>query len=100
MRIFQNLMKNAIESGATWVTTDFNLRDDRLAVTITDNGPGMDEDQVHRAMHGGFTTKEAGTGLGLSICRHLTGVHGGEFSIKSTPGVGTTIRLIFPPAKT
>jgi len=100
MRIFQNLMKNAIESGATWVTTDFNLRDDKLAVTITDNGPGMDEDQVHRAMHGGFTTKEAGTGLGLSICRHLTGVHGGEFSIKSTPGVGTTIRLIFPPAKT
>ena len=98
MRIFQNLMKNSIESGATRVATDFESRDGKLHVTVSDNGPGMDEDRVHRVMHGGFTSKENGTGLGLSICRHLTGSHGGEFSIESTPGTGTTVHLTFPTA--
>jgi signal transduction histidine kinase len=98
MRIFQNLMKNSIESGATRVATDFVVKGGKLVVSVTDNGPGMDEDRVHRAMHGGFTSKENGTGLGLSICRHLTGAHGGTFAIESEPGVGTTIRLTFPSA--
>ena len=98
MRVFQNLMKNSIESGATKVATDFVVKGGKLLVSITDNGPGMDEDRVHRAMHGGFTSKENGTGLGLSICRHLTGAHGGAFAIESKPGVGTTIRLTFPSA--
>ena len=63
---------------------------------VRDNGPGMDDDRIHRVLHGGFTTKENGTGLGLSICRHLTGSHGGTFSIESRPGAGTTVRLTFP----
>ena len=96
MRVFQNLLKNSIESGATRVIVDFSLKAGKAVVKINDNGPGMDEDRVHRAMHGGFTSKENGTGLGLSICRHLTGSHGGEFAIQSEPGVGTTITLTFP----
>ena len=98
MRVFQNLLKNSIESGATRVVADFSAKAGRILVAISDNGPGMDEDRIHRAMHGGFTSKENGTGLGLSICRHLTGAHGGEFSVESAPGVGTTVRLSFPAA--
>jgi signal transduction histidine kinase len=96
MRVFQNLLKNSIESGATRVGVDFTSRAGKTTATITDNGPGMDEDRIHRAMHGGFTSKENGTGLGLSICRHLTASHGGEFAIESEPGVGTTVKLTFP----
>ncbi len=96
MRVFQNVLKNSIEAGATRVTTEFSSKGGKVLVTVTDNGPGMDEDRVHRVMHGGFTSKENGTGLGLSICRHLIGAHGGEFFIESEPGVGTTIRLVFP----
>jgi signal transduction histidine kinase len=96
MRVFQNLLKNSIESGATRVGVDFTSKAGKTTVTITDNGPGMDEDRIHRAMHGGFTSKENGTGLGLSICRHLTASHGGEFAIESEPGVGTTVKLTFP----
>jgi signal transduction histidine kinase len=98
MRVFQNLLKNSIESGATRVVADFSAKAGRIQVAISDNGPGMDEDRIHRAMHGGFTSKENGTGLGLSICRHLTGAHGGEFAVESAPGVGTTVRLSFPAA--
>jgi signal transduction histidine kinase len=78
--------------------TEFALKGDRVNVSVSDNGPGMDEDRIHRVMHGGFTSKENGTGLGLSICRHLTGAHGGEFGIESKAGVGTTVRFSFPEA--
>jgi signal transduction histidine kinase len=98
MRIFQNVLKNAIEAGATRVVTEFALKGSRVDVSVSDNGPGMDQDRIHRVMHGGFTTKETGTGLGLSICRHLTGAHGGEFGIESKAGVGTTVRFSFPAA--
>jgi signal transduction histidine kinase len=98
MRVFQNLLKNSIESGATRVVTEFAVKGGMVQVSVTDNGPGMDEDRIHRVRHGGFTSKENGTGLGLSICRHLIGAHGGEFSIESKPGVGTTIRLGLPAA--
>jgi signal transduction histidine kinase len=96
MRVFQNLLKNSIESGASRVAVEISGADGNNIVAITDNGPGMDEDRIHRAMHGGFTSKENGMGLGLSICRHLTGSHGGAFAIESKPGVGTTVRLSFP----
>jgi signal transduction histidine kinase len=98
MRIFQNVLKNAIEAGATKVSAEFTLKGNRVSVAVTDNGPGMDQDRIHRVMHGGFTSKENGTGLGLSICRHLTGAHGGEFGIESKAGAGTTVRFAFPAA--
>jgi len=98
MRIFQNLLKNAIEAGASKVVVDFSSKGTLYTVTVSDDGPGMDPDRVHRALHGGFTTKENGTGLGLSICRHLTGSHGGQFELESRLGLGTTVRLTFPGA--
>ena len=98
MRIFQNLLKNSIESSAARVAVEFSVKAGSVVVTISDNGPGMDEDRAHRALHGGFTSKETGTGLGLSICRHLTGSHGGTFALESQPGVGTTVTLTFPSA--
>jgi signal transduction histidine kinase len=98
MRVFQNLLKNSIESGATRVMTEFVSKAGKVLISVTDNGPGMDEDRIHRVRHGGFTSKENGTGLGLSICRHLIGAHGGEFAIESKAGVGTTIRLGLPAA--
>lgn len=98
MRIFQNLLKNSLEAGAKRVVADFCESAGKLAVMVADDGPGMDEDRIHLVMHGGFTSKENGTGLGLSICRHLTGAHGGSFSIVSKPGAGTKVYLAFPMA--
>ncbi len=96
MRVFQNLLKNSMESGATRVLVEISNTGGNNVVAVVDNGPGMDEDRIHRAMHGGFTSKENGMGLGLSICRHLTGTHGGAIAVESQPGVGTTVRLSFP----
>lgn len=96
MRIFQNLFKNALEAGAVALTVVFSNEGENFGVTITDNGAGMDEGRVKRAMHGGFSSKANGTGLGLSICRHLVGAHGGAFELKSKVGQGTVVRMVFP----
>lgn len=98
MRILQNLLKNALEAGAKMVTVRFQPRGQHIDVTVADDGAGMEPEQVKRALHGGFSSKASGTGLGLSICRHLAGTHGASFSLESTVGKGTTIRLIFPAA--
>ncbi len=98
MRVFQNLFKNSLEAGATRLAVTFSNRGDLLELSIADNGAGMNAELVKRALHGGFSSKASGTGLGLSICRHLAGTHGADFMLESNPGVGTTVKLVFPAA--
>lgn len=98
MRVFQNLLKNSLEAGATRVTVTFARRDGRIELTMVDNGAGMEPERLKRALHGGFSSKTNGTGLGLSICRHLVGTHGATMSVESAPSRGTTVRLVFPAA--
>ncbi len=100
MRVFQNLFKNGLESGARALTVTFSDEGRGFGVVIADNGPGMDAEQLKRALNGGFSSKATGTGLGLSICRHLVSAHGGSFAMESTVGVGTTVRLKFPKTAT
>ena len=55
-RVLQNLLKNALEAGATTVSIEFSRSEDSYAIVVTDNGAGKDEDTQTRAMRGGFTT--------------------------------------------
>lgn len=96
MRVLQNLLKNSLEAGATSVEVAFSREDDKIAMTVSDNGAGMDAESVSLAVRGGFTSKAGGTGLGLNICRHLVGAHGATFSLESTPGKGTRVKMVFP----
>ncbi len=88
MRIFQNLIKNALEAGAKKVAVTFSRDGDRIGLVLADDGAGMDAERVRRALGGGFTSKESGMGLGLSICRHLLNAHGATFQLESQPGPG------------
>ena len=65
-------------------------------MSFQDDGEGMDEDTTHKAIKGGFTTKQHGTGLGLSICRHLLGAHGGTLTVESVKSEGTQVTVSFP----
>jgi signal transduction histidine kinase len=98
-RVFQNLLKNALEAAATKVTVGFTEVGDQLEICVTDNGAGMDAETARKALKGGFTTKSHGTGLGLGICRHLLGAHGATLILESEPKRGTTMRIVFPLAK-
>lgn len=98
MRVFQNIFKNSLEAGAKQLMVSVVRNGDRIEISVTDNGGGMDAEHVRRALKGGFSNKENGTGLGLSICRHLLGTHGATLALESTPGKGTTVRMVFPAA--
>lgn len=98
-RVFQNLLKNALEAAATKVAVTFTQKSEQLEICVTDNGAGMDSETARKALKGGFTTKTHGTGLGLGICRHLLGAHGASLALESEPKHGTTMRIVFPLAR-
>ncbi len=67
---------------------------------VADTGIGMDAATLSRAAEPFFTTKPVGvgTGLGLSMAKGFAEQSGGELSIESQPGMGTTVRLWLPMA--
>jgi len=64
---------------------------------VADNGKGMSPTVERRIFDPFYTTKEQGTGLGLSITRSITEDLGGRLEVESTPGLGTTMRVVLPP---
>jgi PAS domain S-box-containing protein len=106
-QIVLNLLTNAIKFSRPGGEVDIVLKNDAGAVTITvtDRGIGMDAQEVELAMTrfgqvtGPWVRGESGTGLGLPLAIGLTELHGGTLRIQSIKGVGTTVTVAFPPAR-
>ncbi|MBK4737562.1 histidine kinase famiy protein [Noviherbaspirillum pedocola] len=69
-----------------------------VVICIVDEGEGMLPEVARRATEPFFTTKGPGTGLGLAMVHGFVQQSHGQLEIDSTPGKGTTIRMIFPVA--
>ena len=99
-QIFLNLLTNAADaiedSGDIVIRT--LAEDDMVRISIADTGSGIPADVLSRIRDPFFTTKEVGkgTGLGLSIVDQIVTSHGGELSIESEPGKGTTVTIVLP----
>jgi signal transduction histidine kinase len=81
--------RREVHSGREW-----------LRIEVSDQGMGIPSELLHRVFEPFFTTKAQGTGLGLAVVRRILDEHGGEITVESTPGRGTTfiIRLpLLPP---
>jgi CheY-like chemotaxis protein len=67
-----------------------------VALEVVDSGTGMDEETRRLCLEPFYTTKgERGTGLGLAMVYGMAQRHNAELQIDSTPGIGTTVRLLF-----
>lgn len=65
-------------------------------IEVSDNGAGMSEQTQQRIFDPFFTTKFTGRGLGMSAVLGIIKAHSGALFLDSTPGEGTTIRVVFP----
>jgi signal transduction histidine kinase len=70
----------------------------RVEVFIEDTGIGIPPENLGRIFDLYFTTKEKGSGIGLSMVFRIVQLHDGDIEVQSTPGRGTTFKLIFPQA--
>jgi signal transduction histidine kinase len=80
------------------ITVRTRAEDSDIVFDIEDNGIGMNEKTVKQIFDPFFTTKRAkgGTGLGLAIVYRIVEEHGGQISVKSKQGVGTTFTVRIP----
>jgi PAS domain S-box-containing protein len=101
-RILTNLLSNAVKYSPpdSTVTIALAYEGERVNLRVIDQGMGLPEDDLrqlftvfHRAANVGSIQ---GTGLGLSIVKQAVEVHGGEITVESTVGEGTTFKIRLP----
>lgn len=99
-RVLNNLIKNAVESigknGDIWIETGLTREDHQIEFNIRDTGTGMDAETLERLFEPYYTTKQRGTGLGMTMVKKIIDAHQGIIHIDSTPGKGTTIKILLP----
>ncbi|MFB0515151.1 MAG: PAS domain-containing sensor histidine kinase [Candidatus Neomarinimicrobiota bacterium] len=99
-QVLINLMLNSIEALEDASDGKIELQsrlDDRgrVAITVTDNGPGITDDVREKIFTPFFTTKEEGSGIGLSLSRQIMRLHKGTVSFKSVRNESTVFTLRF-----
>ncbi len=93
-----DLAENSLAAGASRVSieVDERLADDRLIITVSDDGRGMEPEMVAHVTDPFVTTRTTRrVGLGLSLLQAAAERCGGGLTIESQPGVGTTVRAEF-----
>jgi signal transduction histidine kinase len=70
----------------------------RIEVRVEDTGVGIRPADLEKIFDLYYTTKEKGTGIGLSMVYRIIQMHDGEIEVQSTPGRGTTFRVLLPRA--
>lgn len=101
MQVLRNILENAVfvaPEGSAIICTceEVELRGSRsLRLSIRDQGPGLNPEQVQNIFEPFYTTKTRGTGLGMAITRRIVEAHGGEVNVGSITG-GTEIVVTLP----
>ena len=105
-QVFLNLIVNAAQALQEGRAQDNEIRVEtrhegaRAIVEVVDTGPGIPPEIIGRIFDAFFTTKAVGvgTGLGLAICQRIVFDMGGELTVESALGKGTTFRVALPIA--
>jgi len=103
-QVIQNIILNARQAmpdGGTIAVTCRNrpapeANGNRVAIVISDNGPGMPAATLERIFDPYYTTKSEGSGLGLAVCHSIIIKHHGAIEASSQSGKGTTFTILLP----
>lgn len=102
-QVLLNLVGNAIKfTDAGEVAIAASARDGQFQVTVRDTGPGIsaaDQEKIFeefRQLDNSSTREKGGSGLGLAIAQRIVAMHGGQISVTSAPGAGSTFSIDIP----
>jgi phosphate transport system permease protein len=111
IRVFENLVENALKYGASGKRVDIRLETmagqgtgGEAQISIRDYGPGIAPEHLPRLTERfyrvdvGLSRAEGGTGLGLALVKHIVNRHRGRLTIESTPGEGSMFTVNLPLA--
>jgi two-component system phosphate regulon sensor histidine kinase PhoR len=107
-QVFGNLIDNAMKYGGpgsrvrVFSAAPSKAHPNRVGVTVSDNGPGIPREHVHRLterfyrVNASASRARGGTGLGLAIVKHILNRHEGKLEIVSAPGRGSAFTVWLP----
>jgi PAS domain S-box-containing protein len=106
-QVFLNLIVNAAQAipeghaDANHIRVSIRQTGERVTIAVHDTGAGIPRENIGRVFEAFFTTKAVGvgTGLGLAICHRIVMDMGGELTVESLEGRGTTFRVSLPASK-
>jgi two-component system NtrC family sensor kinase len=103
-QVLLNLITNAIyamRDGGGELELTLETAGEQVSMTVRDTGVGIPKEHLKKIFDPFFTTKPVGegTGLGLAISYSIITQHRGSISVESTPGIGTTFKIILPLAQ-
>jgi two-component system, NtrC family, nitrogen regulation sensor histidine kinase NtrY len=99
-QVLINLVKNALEAnennreGKIIISANVDINN-HPEICVTDNGPGIPEENLEEIFIPFFTTRQKGSGIGLSISKQIMRVHGGNLKVRSAPGKETVFCMSF-----
>ncbi|MEQ9307001.1 MAG: ATP-binding protein, partial [Marinoscillum sp.] len=100
-QVIINLIKNAMDvlseevRNASFIDINLKRHLGEVILSVSDNGPGIDQETIDQIFIPFFTTKKEGSGIGLSYSKQVMKAHNGNIKVKSKLGEGTTFELIF-----
>ena len=96
VQVFNNLIKNAVQAGATSIriTADLNA-EDQTVIRVSNNGKAIPLRQIDEIFVPFYTTKSNGTGIGLSLSKQIMVKHNGTLSLEQSDDKVTIFTLVF-----
>ena len=92
--VVTNILKNAVEAGATSITlAAYTAHDDSVCIDISNNGKPIPSEEAQQIFVPFFTTKPTGSGIGLSISRQIMKQSGGSIELITSGNATTLFRL-------
>jgi two-component system NtrC family sensor kinase len=97
-RVFTNMILNAIQAmpNGGKLTAQTSRHNDFAEITFKDTGAGIPKENLQKMFSPFFSTKANGVGLGLSISKQIVDGHGGNITVKSREGAGSTFTIRLP----
>ncbi len=95
----KNLIRNALDAGDNvWINIEKGISSGKegVFIIVKDSGRGIAETDINKIFMPFYTTKERGAGIGLALVQKIAMGHGGNVSVESREGEGSTFRLFLP----